>query len=118
MKIEYVFLVIIVSISAYLIQQVMKFGGIKAAMFGAPIESTLGEIILHKRGITRIKMKVHRLGGDNSERAIGLEVIKKNLGNYQVTPITLSVAEAKELSVLLDTITRNKVILNSDTATV
>ena len=78
-----------------------KYGSIKAAIFGAPIERTLGEVDGGSGKIMSIKVKVHRLGGDAPDKAIGLEFVAKSLTSYEMMPVTLSVSEAKKLAILI-----------------
>jgi len=74
-----------------------KYGGFKAAMFGAPIERTIGEVDGGSGKIMSIKVKVHMLGGNSPDKAIGLEFVAKSLTSYDMIPITLSAPEAKKL---------------------
>jgi hypothetical protein len=52
-----------------------------------------------------IAVKVHTLGGDSTEKAIGLEFVAKSIASYEMMPVTLSVAEAKKLATLLQAAT-------------
>lgn len=100
-----IFLVFFLLIGGRFFLKFMKFGGFKAAMFGAPIERTMGEAEGTGSGMMNISVKVHRLGG-GPERAVGLEFVAKSFASYQMLPVALSAAEAKKLNQLLDAATR------------
>lgn len=51
----------------------------------------------------KLAVKVHRLSGGSSEKAIDLEFVAKSFASYQMLPVTLSAAEARKLSQLLQT---------------
>lgn len=100
-----VFLLFFLGVVGLMLFKVFKFGGFKAAMFGAPIERTVGEVEGSGSRMMNLTVKVHRLGG-GSDKAIGLELVAKSFASYQMMPITLSVAEAKKLAQLLDAASR------------
>jgi hypothetical protein len=86
-------------IGAYIFKS-FKYGGFKAAMFGAPINSTIGEVNGAGGKIMSVKVKVHMLGGF-PDKAIGLEFVAKSISSYDMMPVTLSISEAKKLAALL-----------------
>ena|SRR5579863_8238455 len=98
------FLIVFVLIAGRFLFKAMKFGGMKAAMFGAPIESTVGEVAGAGSGIMSVAVKVHRLDG-GAQKTVGLELVAKSVASYQMLPITLSAADAKKLIQLLDAAT-------------
>ena len=105
MTFDDVFLYFIVSIFAVIfvafVVRAVKYGGIKAAMFGGYIERTVGELAITKNSAVRTKIKVHVLRHD-TERKVGLEVVSKTLASWQMIPFTLSKIEAEQLSALLE----------------
>jgi hypothetical protein len=78
----------------------VKHGGFKGAMFGANIEKTLGEVSGNGPRLVSLSLKVHELDG-SPDKALGLEVTTTSVGSYQMTPVSLSLAEAKKLRDLL-----------------
>jgi hypothetical protein len=80
----------------------LKFGGIKAAMFGASIERTIGEARAFTGRILKAVVKVHVLDG-GPDKAVGLEFVAKSFASYQMLPVTLSETEARNLIRFLET---------------
>lgn len=78
----------------------VKFGGIRAAMFGARIERTVGEATGSSGRIMKNVIRVHVLGG-GPERTVGLELVARSFASYQVVPVALSDSEARNLAQLL-----------------
>jgi len=95
------FWVFFLGVAGYLVFRMIRYGGFKAAMFGARIEKTLGEVAGHPQPPGSVRLKVHLLGGGSPDKAVGLELVAKSVASYQMTPITLSVAETKKLVSLL-----------------
>ena len=89
------------------VYKMFKYKGFKAAMFGAPITRTVGEVAGLDSSIIKSAVKVHILGGVPSEHAIGVELIAKSILSYQMLPISLSNAEANRLIALLQEAVRN-----------
>jgi hypothetical protein len=79
----------------------VRYGGFKAAMFGAKIERTIGEVFGERHGGMRAGVKVHVLTGSAGQRAVGIELVAKSPLSYQMIPITLSPSEARDLALLL-----------------
>lgn len=79
----------------------IRHGGFKAAMFGAPIERTVGEVKVTRGAIGSTTMKVHVLRAE-AEMKVGLEVVTKSVASYHMMPFTLTAAEAKSLIRLLE----------------
>ena len=83
--------------------KIIKNGGFKGAMFGAPILKTLGQVSGGSSSkIIGIYVNVHVLGGNNPDRTIGLEIVAKSIASYQMMPVTLSKTEARKLITLLE----------------
>ena len=81
--------------------KMVKYGGFKAAMFGAPIERTLGEVEGSGSRMITVTVRVHALGGHVAGKDIGLEFVAKSFASYQMMPVALSAAEARKLASLL-----------------
>lgn len=81
--------------------QVLKHGGFKAAMFGAAIDHTVGEVASSRSRLLRVGLRVHKLKGGR-KRAVGVELVAKSFASYQMMPVALSVTEAKQLIALLE----------------
>ncbi|MEW5771592.1 MAG: hypothetical protein AB1831_14665 [Pseudomonadota bacterium] len=101
---EYIFFAIFAFVAGSFVFKIIKNGGFKAAMFGAPIARTVGEVEGSGTKLMNIKVKVHTLGG-SQDKAIGLEFVAKSVGSYQMLPVTLSASEAKKLTTLLQAAT-------------
>jgi len=87
-------------VTGSLIFRFIKFGGLKGAMFGAPIERTIGEALGSSGRMTKSTVRVHILGS-RPERAVGLEFVAKTIASYQMVPVALSEDEARKLISLL-----------------
>jgi hypothetical protein len=98
--------VVLAAIVGYFGLRIIRHGGFKAAMFGARIEHTVGEVAAEKQGPMSVELKVHALRRDDSEKLIGIELVAKSFASYQMMPITLSVGQAQQLASLLQTATR------------
>jgi hypothetical protein len=81
------------AVAAYFAFRFLKFGGLKAAMFGARIERTVGEAEGSGGGVMKTLVRVHVLDGG----AVGLEFVAKSFASYQMIPLTLSESEARDL---------------------
>jgi len=100
MPVEYVFFVVFGLFAASLLFKVIKHGGLRGAMFGAPVGRMISEMQLEKRGMVKTKLKIHLL--DPREPAfgphVGVEVIQSTFGSWEMKPITLSREEAQQLA--------------------
>jgi hypothetical protein len=65
-----IFFLIIALFFGSLVFKAIKYGGFKAAMFGAPIETTLGEVRGSSVKIINIVLKVHKLGGNLKKQLV------------------------------------------------
>lgn len=99
----FLFFAVFAFVAGSFVVKIFKHGGLKSAMFGAPIVGTVGEASGGGGKLMKLAVKVHRLGGSSPEKAIGLEFVAKSFASYQMLPVTLSVAEAQRLSQLLQT---------------
>lgn len=93
---QVIFTIIAVAI-VWFIYRMIKHGGFKAAMFGAGIKNTLGQVSGSGPKLINSSLRVHALD-KSPERAVGIEFISKSIGSYQMTPITLSATEARKLA--------------------
>lgn len=99
--IENLFWVAFLGIAGFFVFRMARYGGFKAAMFGATIEKTLGEVEGYPQPPVSTLLKIHILGGGSPEKAVGLEFVAKSFASYQMLPITLSASETKKLVSLL-----------------
>ena len=95
---EYLPYIAIGAVFVYLAFQVVSKGGVKAALLGAGIANTLGEIQLSTKGVRSDLLRVHSLKDGN----VGLERTMKAAFGFSTTTITLSPDQARTLSKLLD----------------
>lgn len=97
---ESLFWVAFAAIAGYFLFNVIRRGGFKAAMFNAEIKSTLGEVHSTALVLGSQSLKVHRLRKDGQD-LVGIELVSKSIGSYQMVPITLSAEAARSLATLL-----------------
>lgn len=87
---------------ARILYGLIRHHGFRGMLFGAAIESTLGEVSLESRGLINTSMKVHRIADDDSDRAmVGLEVVSWSFASYHVLPLRLTLEDADQLARLL-----------------
>jgi hypothetical protein len=99
------FLTLVVGSFVY---KIIRNGGFKGAMFGAPIKKTEGEVEgTNSSRIMSVSVRVHALGGDSPNKAIGLEFVAKSFASYQMMPVVLSKSEARKLIALLEAVSRD-----------
>ena len=92
-----IFLAALAAVVGSLVFRFVKFGGIKAAMFGARIERTIGEATgSGRRKIIRSIVRVHVLAGGR-DKAVGLEFVAKSFVSFQMLTLALSEDEARNL---------------------
>ncbi len=102
MRFETIFWIIFAVVIANMLFGIVKNRGFRGMMFGAAIESTVGEIPLGTRGLLTQKIKVHQLAPDAAgESRIGLELVSWTIASYQMLPIRLTASQAHELMDLL-----------------
>lgn len=98
---DYLFVILFVFVAVSITVKMLKHGGFKGAMFGAGIHKTIGEVAGSGPGFGSLSLKIHKLDKP-PEKSVGIELASKSLTSYQMIPITLSIAEVKQLTVLLD----------------
>jgi len=98
-----IFILIIVFIAFFIFLFFTKKG--KGLFFGGELVKTIGEDVGSKRGIVNATVKVHvvktKLPKPNKYQ-VGIELSQKSFASYQMTPITISTNEAKELIGMLE----------------
>ena len=99
---ETLFFVVFFAIVGYFVYRMIRHGGFKAAMFGARIDRTVGEVNGEKQGPMSIALKVHILRREAAEKLIGVELVAKSFASYQMIPVTLSITQAQQLTSLLN----------------
>ncbi len=73
-----------------------KHGGVKAGLFGARINGTVGKVGGGGPKPANVTVSVHTLA--DAERSIGLEVAAKTIASYQMLPASLTAQEAEQLA--------------------
>jgi len=91
----------IVGLAGYFLLRIIRSGGVKAALFVAPIEHTIGEVQAQGLKFMRIVLRVHKLRTTDTDRMVALEVTAKGFLSYNITPATLSIAQPQNLVNLL-----------------
>ena len=99
---EVLFLVILVGVVGFFLFRMFRHGGFRAAMFGARIDRTVGEVGGEKQGPVGVTLKVHVLRREPAEKLVGVEFVAKSFAGYQMMPITLSTSQAQQLASLLN----------------
>jgi hypothetical protein len=84
----------------FFIFNIVRRGGLKAAMFDAKIESTVGDVATTAPALMSQKLKVHVLE-KNGEKMLGIEIVSKSAMSYHMLPIVLSQTQARALASLL-----------------
>jgi hypothetical protein len=99
----FLFVAFVLFVLGSFVFKIVKMGGLRGAMFGAPIVRTVGSVAGSNRSrLMNVAFNVHVLGGTDPEKAIGLELVAKSAASYQMMPLTLSVLEARKLIGLLE----------------
>ena len=94
---DYLFWLVFAFVGGMFIWKMIRHGGMRAAMFGATIKRTVGEVAGTKANMYSTVLKVHQLAAA-SDRAVGVEFIAKSFASYQIVPISLSRDSALRLS--------------------
>ena len=94
------FFIIFALVAVSMIFKIIKYRGLKGAMFGAPVGTQTGELELPRRGMTKTKLKVHVLNpadaGDGPH--VGVEVIHSTIGSWEMKPVSLTRIEARRFA--------------------
>ncbi|MCB1628995.1 MAG: hypothetical protein KDI48_14810 [Xanthomonadales bacterium] len=81
----------------HLAYRVIRFGGFKAALFGAPIASTVARIVGSDQGTVKMPLTVYRLGGNDPDKVVGLALEASSFASYQTLTVSLSESKVREL---------------------
>jgi hypothetical protein len=107
-----VFFAILALVVVPLVYRWIRYRSFSAAMFGAPIANTLGEITLQESSFHSSVLRVHALGSDtDQQRFVGLQLISKAPLAASTMPVKLTIAQARELARLLDRATGKTTLL-------
>ena len=88
---------------------VIQFPSSTAKLFASRIDRTIGRVPLSNSGSALNSIQVHVLGGSNPPEWVGLTIQNGSFGaSRPVTPITLSIDEARQLSELLGEATKRQ----------
>lgn len=98
---EIIFFAIVAIIVGTFIFKTIKNGGFKAALFGAEITNTYGEVTAASKKSVKTTFRIHSLQSSANEKLIGVEMINKTFASYHMMPITLSKEESRKLITLL-----------------
>ena len=92
--------------AGYFVFKIIRRGGFKAAIFNAEIGRTVGEVqpLGFLLGGQRIKVHLLRKEGQG---LVGLEVVSKTVGSYNMVPVTLTPETARALANLLQEAARS-----------
>lgn len=82
------------------VHQLVIHGGLRGALFGARIRTTVGEVDLVGSSFTKRTLLIYRLEPGNAAD-IGVELRVRTLGAYHVDGMPLTKAQARTLSQLL-----------------
>lgn len=100
---EILVFILIGGAASYFLYSVIRHGGLKGAIFGAKISSSMGEVSGYKRGLVSQKLKVHLLEtNDPAAPRVGIEITSSGPGSWNTVPIRLSDDGVRELISLLE----------------
>ena len=100
---ENLFWLILVGIFLYFVYRILKYKGLKGALFGAEILTTVGEVQGKGQGPVGLTLKVHSLKPETASQAlVGIELVSKSFASYQMMPITLPASDVQKLISLLE----------------
>ena len=85
------------------IYRLVRFKSLRGVFFNAPVLAKVGEIECDKQGRTHLMLRVHILGDNESQnKAVGLELVTKGFGEFDMSMATLTATQARALAVLLE----------------
>lgn len=86
----------------YLLVRVIKYGGFKGGLFGAKVESTVGEVSgITQMWFTKAAMKIDVLKNDDWTKDIGIGIVQKSFLSYKMTWISFKKSDVKKMIALL-----------------
>jgi hypothetical protein len=99
MTFEHIFIIaFVLLVSAFFLYRIIKYGGLRGAMFGAPVRQILSKIELETPvGGQKTKLKICLLDtrGAPDVPHVGLEITWSRVGAWQMKPILLTKTEAQ-----------------------
>lgn len=101
---DWMFFALGIAVVAYMLFKLIKYGTFKNALFGARITKTFGAVTGKKLGVTNV-IKIHALDEDGNGE-IGLEIVSKSFGSWQMQPVNISKEDARKLSQYLEAAAR------------
>ena len=99
---ETLFFLAFAAVVGFFVYRIFRYHGFKAAMFGARIDHTVGEVGAEGQGPVGVALKVHVLRRNSAEKLVGVELVAKSFASYQMVPVTLSISQAQQLASLLN----------------
>jgi hypothetical protein len=103
---ETLYFVFLAVIAVYVGYRVIRYGGFRAAGFGARIDRTVGEISGEKKVLMKFVLRVYVLRRDPSAKLVGVELVAKSFASYQPMRVTLSLNQAEQLASMLQNAVR------------
>ena len=97
---ESIFIVIFAIAAGYFLVSIVKNKGLKGAILGGKVKTTLGEIELESKGLIKTKIKIHSIE-KNGKSNISLEIVHRSILSYQMVPVTMTKDEARQLIELM-----------------
>lgn len=103
MPFDMIFFGVFAAMAGFFVYRIVRYKGLRGALFGATIQETIGEVSGARQGPMSIKLKVHVLGArEDAEHKIGLELVARSFASWQMMPMTLPRSEAQKLLMLLE----------------
>ncbi len=82
--------------------QLARYRTLSGASLGARILQTIGEVEFGQGGMTRGKIRVHRVAGSEpTDPVVGVDSVVPFLAPYQLTPFRLTRDQARQLGAML-----------------
>ena len=89
-----IFYAVFIGVAAYLVFRIVKYGGLRGAMYGSAISRTIGEIETGRFGGANQTLRVHRLENDR----VVLELASRSFGSANVQGVPM---EAEHIDALI-----------------
>lgn len=93
---EFVFFVPFVLVIGGFVFKIVKHGGLRAALYGAPLGREIGELPLSGGSVPARVIRVRVLHG--TDKQVGIELAAKGPFSYTFQPIAVSRSDARKLS--------------------
>src|SRR5262245_36254457 len=101
--IKFLFLAVWFGIIGYFVSRYVRHGGFSAALFGARIQRTVGEVESAKALGMRSVLKIHVLEAEPGQAPlVGLSEVTKGFASRRLTVLKLTPDQAKLLALLLN----------------